>query len=81
MRLLRVTLAEGVTVFLKFIMMPLYSAWAVKLGVIDAATNPLFAVTMVLLSIYGLWVIVRKASEYLVRIIEGNGEADAVRKG
>ncbi len=80
MRLLKIALSEGATSFLKVFVLCLYSAWAIKLGFIDTDTNPLFALAMVLLSIYGLWVAVRKASKYLVRVIEGSGERDAVPK-
>jgi len=81
MRLLKIFLAEGAATFLKVFVVGLYAVWAVKLGFIDTEMNQLFAVTMVLLSIYGLWVVVRKASEYLIRTIERNEQADAVPKG
>jgi len=80
-RLLRIFLAEGAATFLKVFLVGLYAAWAFKLAVIDTELNPLFALTMVLLSIYGLWIVVRKASEYLARTIEGSDEADAAPKG
>ena len=80
MRLLRIAVQEGATSFLKVLVMGVYSAWAVKLGIIDTDTNPLFALAMVLLSIYGLWVVVRRASKYLVGIIEGSRERDGVPK-
>ncbi len=79
--MLRIAIAAGASTGLKMFVMCVYSAWAVKLGIIDADTNLLFALTMVLLSIYGLWVVVARASEYLVRFIEGSSEADAVPKG
>jgi hypothetical protein len=40
--------------------------------------NLLFALPMVLLSIYGLWVVVRRFSEYLVGTIAGHRERDTV---
>jgi hypothetical protein len=67
MRLLKTLLAEGSSVFLRMFAMIVYSAWAIKLGVIDTDTHPIFALAMVLLSIYGLWVLVRRASEHLIR--------------
>ncbi len=76
MRDLRIFLAEGAAAFLKYFVMFLYSAWALKLGLIDTSMNPLFALLMVPLSIYGLWVIVRKATAHVARL---GGEADAVR--
>lgn len=78
MRLMRINAAEAVATCLKVLVLAAYSAWAFKLGVIDTDTPPLFAVTMVLLSIYGLWAIIRKTSEHLVRIVEGNSASNAV---
>ena len=48
-----------------------YSTWALKLGVIDSDVNPAFSFPAVLLSIYGLWVIVGRFSEQAERLIEG----------
>ena len=70
MRLFQLFLAEGAASFLKIFVMGLYSAWAFKLGLIDTETNALFALTMVLLSIYGLWVIVSKTSAHIARLGE-----------
>ena len=78
MRLLRIALAETIAISLNVFLMIVYSLWAFKLAVLDTDINPLFALTMVLLSIFGLWVIVRKSSHYLVRVIEGNAEPEAV---
>ena len=79
MQLLRILLGEGAVSFLKVFVMAGYSAWAFKLGVIDADTNPLFALIMVLLSIYGLWVIIRNASARVLRTAEGNPGGEPVR--
>lgn len=57
--------------------MSVYSAWSIKLGLMDTDINPLFALLMVLLSIYGLWVIIKTASAYLFRSGKGNFNAGA----
>ena len=56
---------------LKTATMLFYSTWALKLGVIDSDVNPAFSFPAVLLSIYGLWVIVGRFSEQAERLIEG----------
>ena len=80
MRLLRIVVSQGATSFLKVFVMSVYSAWAIKLGFIDTGMNPLFALAIVLLSIYGLWAVVRRASDYLVSIMGGSAERDALPK-
>lgn len=81
MRLFRIIVAEGAATFLKIVVMAFYSAWAVKLGFVESDINPLFAAVIVLLSIYGLWVVVRQASEFLVRSLDGNPTVGPARKG
>jgi len=78
MRLWRIAVSEGATSYVKIFVMGVYLTLAIKLGIIDTDTNPLFALAMVLLSIYVLWIVVRRASKYLVGVIEGSGERDGV---
>ena len=73
--MVRVIATEAAASFLKFIAIPLYAVWSVKLGIIDANTNPLFAIAMVVFSIYGLWVIAKRISDYLVRSAPQHGQA------
>ena len=76
MRSLRIIADEALSPGLKVILMPLYSAWAIKLAIVETETNLLFATTIVLLSIYGLWVLVENATGFLSRVITGHNGAE-----
>ena len=71
MSLLRIFLATSVSTGFKTVTMLFYSTWALKLGVIDSDVNPAFSFPAVLLSIYGLWVIVGRLAEQAERFVEG----------
>ena len=62
----RLLAAEAVTSFLKMLLVCLYGAWAAKTVVIDSDINPLFAISLAVLSTYGLWIIVKRISDYVV---------------
>lgn len=74
---MRSFLGAFVSAGLKMFIMATYSAWAVKLGLLDSDLHPLFALLMVPLSIYGLWVIVRALAGRVERLIEGDSEVEA----
>jgi hypothetical protein len=64
--MVRIVAAAFAASFLKMVAMLLYSAWAIKIGLLDSNMNPLFAIAMVGLSIIGLWIIVGRAAERMV---------------
>lgn len=67
----RVFFASAIPAAFKMFVMATYSIWAFKLSILDSDTHPLFALVMVSLSIYGLWVVVKKLADYAERAIEG----------
>jgi hypothetical protein len=44
----------------------IYGAWATKILVIDSDMNPAFTTLAVALSIYGLWICVRRTSDFVI---------------
>lgn len=52
--------------FLKVFAMAVYSAWAVKF-LVSESPSPLFGLLALVLSIYGLWVIIRNVSDYWLK--------------
>ncbi len=44
----------------------IYGVWATKILVIDADLNPAFTILATALSTYGLWVIVRRTSDFVI---------------
>jgi hypothetical protein len=48
------------------VLVAFYAAWATKLILIDSEVNPLLAAAAVSLSVYGLWVLVRKSTDYFI---------------
>lgn len=64
----KVVLAEAFASFLKFIATPLYFAWAVKLFIVDySGVNILISLVFVTLSVYGLWALAQRASDWFER--------------
>jgi len=65
--MVRMVVGEFAASFVKLFAMATYSAWAIKIGLIDSNMNTLFAIPLVGLSIFGLWTIVGWASQRIVQ--------------
>jgi hypothetical protein len=79
MKFIRSVFAGAVSGAFKSFAIVAYSAFALKIGFIDSNVHPLFALFMVLLSIYGLWRIVGALAAHAERLIKGDAEASPLR--
>lgn len=59
------------------VLVAFYAAWAAKLILIDSQVNPPFAAAAVSLSVYGLWVVVRKSTDPFIAKRSPNDERQA----
>ena len=64
-------MAGGIDGGVKVFVVPFYCAWAVKLGLIDSDIHPLFALLMIALSAYGLWIITERVTRRVTSIVSG----------
>jgi hypothetical protein len=72
-RFIRECLAGAIEGGVKVFVVPVYCAWAVKLGLIDSNIHPLFAMLMIGLSAYGLWIITDRVTRRVTSIVSGAG--------
>jgi hypothetical protein len=72
-RLIRAALAGAIEGGVKVAVL-IYAIWAVKIGLIDSDIRPLFAILMIGLSIYGLWIATQRFTHFVTPIV--SGEAD-----
>ena len=81
-RLIRAGLAGAIEGASRILVL-FYAIWAVKLGLIDSNIHPVFAIVMIALSTYGLWVASDRVTRHVTRIVSGEANDlsadDAVR--
>jgi hypothetical protein len=70
-RFIRAGLAGAIDGGVKVFVVPVYCVWAVKLALIDSNIHPLFAMLMIGLSAYGLWIITNRITRRVTSIVSG----------
>jgi hypothetical protein len=68
-------LAEVISSLAKFVLLPTYIAWTIKLIVVDCEeVHGAVSITVTALSVYGLWVAIHRATEWVETSLNSEGE-------
>jgi hypothetical protein len=68
-------LAEVISSLAKFVLLPTYIAWTIKLIVVDCEdVRGAVSIAVTALSVYGVWMVIHRATEWVEKYLDSEGE-------